>query len=295
MTEAIKPLASNLDCGRLIAAQNADGGWGYRGGSSWTEPTAYALLALRGQPEAGPATGRARKWLLGNQRPNGGFAPKPSVQESTWVTALATLAGCGPDAEARAVDWLLSEVNQDSTFLYRLRQWMLGNQSLSEHDAPGWPWYPGTAGWVVPTSLTILALNKLERKYPGKRIRERLDQGRRFLLVRMCEDGGWNHGSTRALGFQSVSYPETTGLALLALRGVDRSRLVKSIAKAEEHFRACRSVEGLSWLQLGFLAQGRPVPAVPADTPARTLMDTAVGVIANHARAGRNVFLEETR
>ena len=294
VTETAKRAGPNPDYGRLLAAQNGDGGWGYRGGSSWTEPTAYALLALAGHAEAATASAQARKWLIGNRRFDGGFAPKASVRESTWVTALAILAGCGPEAERRAVDWLLAQTNRDSTFVYRLRQWMLGNQALSEHEAPGWSWYPGTAGWVVPTALTVLALTKVQRKYPGKPIRERVEQGRRFLLARICKDGGWNHGSTGALGFQSVSYPETTGIALLALRGVDGARLGKSIAKAGEHFRACRSVEGLSWLQLGLLAQGRTTPEIPAGTPARALMDTALSIIASRAMGGFDVFREET-
>jgi hypothetical protein len=294
VTETTRQPGPNPNYARLLAAQNADGGWGYRGGSSWTEPTAYALLALAGHAEAASAGARAREWLTGNRRPDGGFAPKPSVQESTWVTTLVILTGCGPEAEARAVDWLLAQTNRDSTFVYRVRQWMLGNQALSEHEAPGWSWYPGTAGWVVPTALTILALTKVERKYPGKPIRERVDQGKRFLLDRMCKDAGWNHGSTAALGFQSVSYPETTGIALLALRGVDGARLEKSIAKAGEHFRACRSVEGLSWLRLGLLAQGSPAPEIPAGTTERTLMDTALSIVASRAREGFDVFREET-
>jgi hypothetical protein len=286
------PQISLRDRSRLLSVQNADGGWGYQGGSSWTEPTAYALLALGRQPDASEAASRARKWLLGNQRPDGGFAPRPSVDESTWVTALAVLAGIGRDAdERRAVEWLLARTNQDSTFVYRLRQWMLGNQALATNNSPGWPWYPGTAGWVVPTSLTILALGRVERRYPGGRVRERIEQGRRFLFERRCEDGGWNHGSSRSLGFQSVSYPETTGIALLALAGTDRSRLEKSVAKAEEHFRNCRSLEGSSWLQLGMLAQGRPAPEALPEMPARALMDSAISILADQARGGRNVFL----
>lgn len=289
------PLTANStpDYTGLLGAQNPDGGWGYRGGSSWTEPTAYSLLALTGEATAADAAARGRKWLRQNQRSDGGFAPRPSVGESTWVTALMVLAGCGPEAEPRAVDWLLSQTNRDATFVYRLRQWMLGTQALSANNTPGWSWYPGTAGWVVPTSLTILALRKVHRRYSGTRIRERLEQGRRFLLDRMCEDGGWNHGSSRALGFQSVSYPETTGIALLALEGAGRTRLARSVAKAGEHFRTCRSLEGLAWLQLGLLAQGGPAPEASPGFPARTLMDSALGILATRARQGRNLFLEE--
>ncbi len=278
----------------LLAVQNPDGGWGYRDGSSWTEPTAYALLALDGQPDAGPAAGRARRFLAGNQRGDGGFAPRPSVEESTWVTALAVLAGTGPeDAARRAVDWLLAQSGEESSFIYRLRKWMNNDRPQAmEEGLPGWSWYPGTAAWVVPTSLTVLALHKIEHRYPEPRIRQRIDQGRHFLLGHVCGDGGWNHGSTGALGFQAVSYPETTGIALLALHGADPALLAKSVAKAEEHFRNCRSLEGLSWLQLGLMAQGRPAPAIPADIPARTLLDTALAILARRAGEGRNAFLE---
>jgi squalene cyclase len=277
----------------LAAAQNPDGGWGYRGGPSWTEPTAYAILATAGQPDGDAPVRRARSWILRNHRPDGGFAPRPSVQESTWVTALALLSGAVRDSgEPGAVDWLLGQSGRESGFVFRLRQWMLGNQKLSASDASGWSWYPGTAAWVVPTSLTMLALGKVERRYPGKRIRERIDQGRQYLLSHMCEDGGWNHGSSRALGFQSTSYPETTGIALLALRGVGSARLEKSIARAEEHFRGCRSVEGLSWLVLGLLAQGRRAPEIPPDIPSRTVMDCAIGALAGQARQRQDPFLK---
>ncbi len=286
-----------LECGRLLAAQNPDGGWGYRGGSSWTEPAAYALLALDGEPDGGPACERARRFLAGNQRTDGGFAPRPSVEESTWVTALAILAGSASgEARRRAIEWLLSESGEESTLIFRLRAWMNKTRPQAmEEGLPGWSWYPGTAAWVVPTSLTILALEKMERVNQDPRIRRRIDQGRQFLLAHACEDGGWNHGSIRALGFQAVSYPETTGIALLALHGTDPARMARSVAKAEEHFRNCRSLEGLSWLQLGLMAQGRPAPAAPEDVRAHTLLDTALAILAGRAREGRDAFLEAVR
>ncbi len=279
---------------KLLAEQNPDGGWGYHRGTSWTEPAAYALLALEGQPEAAAAIDRARRWITKNQRSDGGFAPQPSVEESTWVTALAVLAGAtGNDGTRRAVEWLLAQSGEESTFLFRLRRWLSQRRpGAIEEGLPGWSWYPGTAAWVVPTSLTVLALAKIERRLPDPRIQRRIAQGREFLLSHACEDGGWNHGSNSSWGFQAVSYPETTGIALLALHGTDPARLTKSIAKAEEHARNCRSLEGLSWLQLGLTAQGRPAPAIPTTAREGTLLDIALGVLAARAREGRNVFLE---
>lgn len=285
-------LLLSASCERILAAQNRDGGWGYRGGASWTEPTAYALMAIAGE-SAADVERRGRAWLATNQRKDGGFAPRPSVSESTWVTALALIAGLDRAPEQRAVAWMAGQTGQETTLVHRIRQWMLGNQPLKTESAAGWPWYPGTAAWVTPTSLTLLALRKIARRYPGNDIRRRLDEGPRFLMSRRCEDGGWNHGSSRALGFQAVSYPETTGIALLALHGEPAAALEKSFARAEEHFARCRSAEGQAWLQLGLLAHGRKISDAPSPMPGRTLLDSALTVLAARARSGRNVFLEE--
>ena len=44
--------------------------------------------------------------------------------------------------------------------MYRIRMWLLGVPQMPEHEFPGWPWIPGSAAWVGPTSLAILALEK---------------------------------------------------------------------------------------------------------------------------------------
>ena len=76
----------------LLRRQNADGGWSYSRGSSWTEPTCYALLGLRAAgASAAPEIDRGAAWLARCQRADGGFAPRESVRESTWLAALALL------------------------------------------------------------------------------------------------------------------------------------------------------------------------------------------------------------
>ena len=84
----------------LRAAQNPDGGWGYRGGASWTEPSAYALLALSEDPSAKEHVRRGIERLKSLQRPDGGWPPRSSVRQSTFVTALALLALAGKDQPA---------------------------------------------------------------------------------------------------------------------------------------------------------------------------------------------------
>jgi Prenyltransferase and squalene oxidase repeat len=294
----------------LLSRQNGDGGWGYRKTSSWTEPTCMALLALSArQMNAANAQAASRRWLETAHRKDGGWAPRPSVEESTWVTALAVLAGQeqGPQ---QGIDWLLSETGRESTILERVREFLLGTKREYGEGTVGWSWYPGTTAWCVPTAVTILALQKWARSDRAdaihkradvihKRIdaiHKRADEGREALLARICPDGGWNHGASRALGTDASSYPETTGVVLLALNGVAAPEVDRGIAAALRHYEQCRAIQGRSWLALALLAHGRrPGPIRSSGVECRDTMDAALLILAEAAVEGRNAFLEKNR
>jgi hypothetical protein len=278
----------------LLASQNPDGGWGYGGAGSWTEPTAFSLLAL-GDGGHKETTEAAFQWLRKVRRSDGGWSPAPSIDQSTWVTALVLLllaeAGRLAAGDPGYV-WLLTQKGRESTPLFRVRRFLLGVRSEYKEEPDGWPWYPETAAWVFPTAITILALRKVRAKFPSIEADWRIQAGERYLFARMCHDGGWNHGSSRALGHESGSYPETTGLALLALRGAQSAALPKAITRAEEHLKSCRSSQGLSWLQLGLAAHNRP--AKPPDgmiRPCRGSLEVALRILAEAALGGANRFL----
>src|ERR1039457_1189922 len=114
---------------QLVASkQNRDGGWPYVRGTSWTEPTVYAILALLAAGRLEPAR-RGLDWLRAAQLPEGGWPPQKGFDESTWVTALVALlppGQLGSAAHARAIDWLLSTDGEESSATYRLRMWLLG-------------------------------------------------------------------------------------------------------------------------------------------------------------------------
>jgi len=278
----------------LDALQNPDGGWPYHRGSSWTEPTVFALLALACQANlSSQAADQAAGWLETMQRADGGFAPRMGVDESTWVTALVlllprrVLARLNADAALR---WILSETGRESGWLQRMRVAMLNGQ-VNRGGFEGWPWFPETAAWVAPTSFAILALGEAGKRDPRREIDERTRSGQEFLMSRMCADGGWNHGSSKALGYDGPSYPETTGLALLALRDLkNEPRLKRSLERAAWHLETCQSSEAASWLQLGLLAHGRTITRSNSPKRSAGVQQIALQMILEHALDGGVVF-----
>ncbi len=282
-----------MHTGVLIAKQNPDGGWPYVRGKSCTEPTVYAVMALLAAGEEAPAQ-RGLRWLAGSQRRDGGWPAQTGVDQSSWVTALVALLApehLGAIVHARAIRWLVGTIGEESTFLYGMREWLLG-MSTPDHKVSGWPWVPGSAAWVAPTSIAILALEQEARRGCEAGIRERIDAGRRFLLYRMCGGGGWNHGGVRALGYESNPYPETTGMALAALRGVNSEKVNLSLRLAREYLAKCHSADALNWLRLGLLAHGRMPPEYcpPPEIAYRTVPDSSLDFLVAAVAGGAPLF-----
>lgn len=268
----------------LSQMQNPDGGWPYRRGASWTEPTAYAVLAMLAAGDTERA-GRGIRWLLNIRRPDGGWPVCADLDESAWPTAIVAMLppeSLGDEAHRGAVAWLLGETGEESTWAYRLREFLSGRKPPPDQSAPGWPWLPGAAAWVAPTSLALLALEReLRRREGDSRIRRRLDEGRHFLLNRTCRTGGWNHGSVNALGYPADAYPETTGMALAALRGYRAGQVDRSVALARGFLESCRSAHAFNWLRLGLAAHDSlPSGYAPArQFEFRTVPDVAVDAL----------------
>jgi hypothetical protein len=278
----------------LISRQNPDGGWPYVRGRSWTEATVYAIMALLAAGEK-TSSQRGLGWLNGTQRADGGWAPQVGVEQSNWTTGLAALLppeSLGQRRHNAAIEWLMGTTGQESSFEYGLRQWLLGNRREAELEFAGWPWIPGAAAWVGPTAVAILALDKENRRRPLMGIHQRVDAGRKFLIVRACRTGGWNHGSVRPLGYESAPYPETTGVALAALRGVRGPELERSVAVARRFLLECRSTDAQNWLRLGLAAHGELPSGYcrPEGLSVRTVPETSLDLLASDAAAGRSLL-----
>jgi hypothetical protein len=255
--------------------QNRDGGWAYNKGCSWTEPTAFVLLAQSVTQVDRTSFEAGLQFLRSTQRRDGGWSPQPDVAESTWVTALAALLpeeAVGAERLKRALAWFQQMIH-----------------GVNEKHPDGWPWFPGTAAWVIPTSLGILAFERALTRGENKRLRQRVNSAREFLAGRMCADGGWNHGANRAMGRDGDSYPETTGIALTALYRAarlqtnDGETMKRAKDAARRHLAACRTAEGIAWLRMGLAAHGESVQPQIRPVP-RTTLDAALTVISSASR-----------
>ncbi len=288
MTNADELLAS------LLCSRNADGGWPFQHGASWTEPTALALLALQSANHSGDARPLAASWLAGKQLPDGGWPPCANVPTSTWVSSLTLMALAQERAWAtgssEGVQWLSRHVYPE---LPAFEGFVRNKLGVSPSQAPGSsPWFPGTAGWVIPTAFSILALSCWSNRLPDADLSETIHRAQTYLLARRCSDGGWNHGGSLQRSEESPSYPETTGLALLALANTASPALDHALLLAETFLSKTASPEGSAWLLMGLAAQGRnPQERQPPFRP-KTIRDIALQLIAFHALRGRNPFLQ---
>jgi hypothetical protein len=249
----------------LLESQNPDGGWGYfRGRRSWTEPTAWAMLALHGRAGGEAAWNRGWELVRSWQSSDGGCRPGPEVREASWVTALWVTLHCvrgTHDAPfGRGVEWLVRERGVEGAWWRRTLRSLGGEQESFNPAWCGWSWWPGTSSWLEPTVHALVALRKVEASGHGTaRVRQRVAEAERMLLDRRCADGGWNYGVREALGQALPSYPETTGMALAALSGNGDASVKAAAGHAGTMRATARSAMGRAWLKVAMRLWGERV------------------------------------
>jgi hypothetical protein len=252
----------------LRKSQNPDGGWGYfPGKGSWFEPTAYAMLALQGRRELDGDLDRAWRLLRSWQLADGSFRPSGEVNGGTWVTALAvTLAsvrGVDDPSVRGSIDWLLKVVGAEHGLPMRAASFFHLIQTKLDVSHEGWPWRDGNASWIEPTTHTLVALKKVASRYRTAEVEHRVREGEKLVLSRRCSDGGWNCGNPNVFNLDLPSYPETTGLALLGLKGRSEQELAGALAVARRFREETKSSLAKAWLQIALRCHGQQV-----DTPA---------------------------
>ena len=199
----------------IKAGQNSDGGWGYRpAGKSFVEPTGLCLAALASSGETA-ALGPGRRYLKACQRESGAVGVDPQDADGGWMAYAALLGfrALGAAAEeGRLRDWMLRFEDASKRFS---ASDISAIKDRYGYDAslPGWPWTPGTTGWVEPTALFIVALVRSGVPTTEGRIKSGVD----MIVDQRVRSGGWNYGNPRSGSHELEASPMSTALALAAL------------------------------------------------------------------------------
>ena len=292
---ALRELQSELQRRRLSC-----GAWAAVASSSQAsiETTCYALLALG--TAAAESVSRAQSFLLRNQNSNGSWPVfSGDDEDGCWVTALAAIAlrDLVPaiPARLRAYDWLLRTTGRESDWLWRWKFRTADRHVRFDPDKSGWPWFPDTVSWVVPTAFAILALDQLPCTCGGlEQVPGRTETGIQMLLDRSCPAGGWNAGNGVVYGEPLSAHADDTAVALLALHARCQSDAVmRAIAFLDSSTSMLRAPWSLAWTILALAAHGRPVTVLqerlasfPSLTGGEDISTLAVACLAlDHRRA----------
>jgi hypothetical protein len=253
----------------LIVRQLPCGGWAAMGSSSQPalEPTCFAALALGSFP--GRAVERAQELLLHTQNPNGSWpAFAGDDTDGAWVTSLAVMAlhDVVPAIPARlqGVHWLMSCAGKESNWFWKWKFRTADRHVHLDPDKFGWPWFPETISWVVPTAFAVLALSQLPCSCGGlEQVPFRVERGIEMLLDRVCPGGGWNAGNGVVYGVPVAPHPDDTAIALLALRERGTDPVVQSSVQYLERIAPTLTAPwSLAWAILALALYGRPIDLI---------------------------------
>jgi hypothetical protein len=252
----------------LRGAQNEDGGWGFQHGSqSRVEPTAWALLALlesASDDAADDATARGLKCLLKAQLTEGSWPAVAGQDKGCWVTSLACLALLSEaqfrESLGRGIRWLSDERPGEAGRWFRLLRRLRGvRHTVAQNDFYyGWSWTSGTASWVEPTALALIAMRDSPPELLPAQVQRRIQLAEAMLYDRMSPGGGWNCGNPLVYGVPGEPQVCQTSWALLALRDhSDRPEVQKSLAWLETNWGRIESPSTLALACIALDVLGR--------------------------------------
>ena len=247
----------------LYSRRLPQGGWSFLRGSVQMdlESTCLALLALRLERSA------SARVLLDTQCPDGSWGSFETADEASGLTGLALLTlnnlGMFADSSSRAAGRLLQTKGREASWIWKWKFRTTDTRVRFDPDKFGSPWEPGTCSWVVPTAFALLALKQTFPCCRKGKIAYRIQRSIEMLQDRACPKGGWNAGNGVVYGTPMSPHFDATAIALLALRGEPRGKLIhRSLSWLERQAGSCLSAWSLAWSILAFDAYDEPVAPV---------------------------------
>ena len=164
----------------------------------------------------------------------------------------------GRGVTARAIEWLMATTGQESSFEYGLRQWLLGNRAPGRTGIRGLAVDSGRGGVGRADRRRHSGARKENRRRPLIGIRQRIEAGRKFLLLRACRGRRLEPrlGAAARIRIEAPTRkrPEWRWRRCAASSAPEVER---SVAVARRFLLECRSADAQNWLRLGLAAHGR--------------------------------------
>ena len=249
----------------LTRRQLPSGGWATSTTSKQAalESSCLAALALGLRSDGAH---RVQDFLLRVQNPNGSWpAFVGDDPDGGWVTSLALIAlrdyVPGIPARLRGFHWLLKFAGKESNWLWKWKFRTTDRHVRFDPDKYGWPWFPDTVSWVVPTGFAILALNQVPCSCGDLgQTPHRVKLGIEMLIDRACPSGGWNAGNGVVYGAPLSPHLDDTAIALLALSGKKEvPPIQRAVQWLENPAQGLRAPWSVAWTILALAAHRRPV------------------------------------
>lgn len=239
------------------------GGWSYfDSAQSSVEATTLAVMAL--SMESSDAARAGLDLLARMQRRDGAWPAFDGDTDGSWTTALVLCAlnGTGEFASARekAFHWLVSERGREGHWFWRWKFKTADRKVRFDPDKYGWPWASGSASWVIPTAVSVIALKQYTVCNRLEASEKRIKLGVEMLLDRVCVAGGWNSGNGIVYRVPLRPHVEATAIALLALQDEQRNVMIdKSLEWLKLSAASINAVASLAWCILSLFVYQEPV------------------------------------
>ena len=167
-------------------------------------------------------------------------------------------------ARLQGLQWLLDCAGKESNWLWKWKFRTADRHVRFDPDKYGWPWFPDTVSWVVPTAFAVLALNQIPCSCGGlEQVTYRVNRGIEMLLDRACPGGGWNAGNGVVYGSALAPHADDTAIALLALRDRAKEPVVQgSVDYLERVAATLTAPSSLACAILALAAHRRPTTSL---------------------------------
>jgi hypothetical protein len=182
--------------------------------------------------------------------------------EGCWTTALALIAlrliNAPLTAFEKSLSWLLETKGREDHWFWKWKFKTVDRAIQFNPDKFGWPWFPGTVSWTIPTAFSLIAL---KQSFPCCRTGQsanRIQLGIEMLRDRACPQGGWNAGNGIVFGAPLKPHIDSTAIALLALLQDADPVDIPALKWLRRTCMECSSAFSLAWSAIAFSAHEDP-------------------------------------